>query len=344
VHIVKAIVGVAVFVLTAAALAGAWAYFEWMAPVVSGEIKDKQERIIGGRHAAPGRYLSIAFTLLNETEQDRYLYGSPAVTDVRVDERMFAAAMVGESVRLKYLPFNPRFARLADQPVIPPTLWMFVAAAAVALIALLVKRARTAVVLCCGFTAALLVAIPGPPSSQLAVAGAAGVVLIALVAAVVRKSTARVLVGTWMPLMAAAAAWWVYDAGRGETRTAMADVGEVREFRTPTSSRARYAMMTLQEFDRVHASFIPERGAERVFLLDFVDRGSTARLSEGSRVMIKYKTATPEGARLAAGTRTHYWKNAAVPVGVLLLATWWATRTGKTRSRTRDKRTTAQST
>src|SRR5688572_24412222 len=229
-RVLRTTVGIAVFVLTAAVLAGSWAYFEWMAPVVPGQIKDKQQRIYGGRHAAPGRYLSIAFTLLNETEQDRYLYGSPAVTDIRVDERTFAAAMVGESVRLKYVPFNPRFARLAGQRVIPSTLWMFVAAAAVALIALLVKRARTAVVLCCGFTAALLVAIPGPPSPELAVAGAAGVVLIAVVAAVVRKSNARVLVGTWMLLMAAAAAWWVYDAGRGETRTAMADVGEIREF------------------------------------------------------------------------------------------------------------------
>ena len=75
---------------------------EWMAPVVPGQIKDKQERIYGGRHAAPGRYLSIAFKMLNETEQDRYLCGSPAVTDNGVDEQTFAAAMVGEDIRLQY--------------------------------------------------------------------------------------------------------------------------------------------------------------------------------------------------------------------------------------------------
>ena len=340
----RAVVGVGVILLAAAALVGGWAYFEWMAPRVSGEIRDKQERIIGGRHAAPGRYLSIAFTILNETEQDRYLYGSPTVADVRVDERTFAAAAVRQPVRVKYLPFNPRFARLADQPVIPMTLWIFAGAAVAALIALAIKRSRAAVALCCGFTAALLVAIPGPPSPRLAAAAAAGVALIAIVGGVARRTSTRLLVGTWMLLMAAAAASSVFDASRAQTRTAIADVRDVREFRMPASSRARYAMMTLQEFDRVHASFVPDGGKERVFLLDFVDRGSIAKVTEGARVPIEYKAGAPQGARLATGARTHYWKNAAVPVSAMLLATWLATRTRKTRSRTRDKRTTAQGT
>jgi hypothetical protein len=332
--ILRTFIGAGVLLVVVAAVAAAWAYMQYLAPVVPGTIVDKQERIIGGRHAAPGRYLSTSFTLQNETEQDRYLYGSPLVTDVRVDAQTYSTATVGAPVNVKYLPFNPRMARLADQPLVTRPVWMFAAAVLLALAALLIKRTRAAVALCCGLTAALLLPTPGPPSAQFALVAVGAAVALAVLAALIRRGTTRVLVAIWVLTMVAVTAWPALQAANSQTLTAAADVRDVREFRTPRNSRARYAMMTLQEFDRVHASFVPRNGTRPVFMLDFVDHGS-ASLSAGSRVTVEYTADNPEGARLQQGTRTHYWKNAIVPVGATLAFGWYLTRRRTWRGRAR---------
>ncbi len=323
--IVRAVIRTGALVATVAAVAGAWAYMQWLAPVVPGTIVDKQERITGGRHAAPGRYLATSFKLQNETEQDRYLYGSPLKTDIGVDGQTFAATKIGAPVNVKYLPFNPRMARLATQPVVPRAVGMFAAAVLLALGALLFKRTRGAVAICCGFTAAVLLPTPGPPSAQLALMATGAAAALAVVAAVMRRGSTRVLVAIWVVTMAAVTAWPALQKSSSPTLTATAEIRDLREFQTPTSSRARYAMMTLQEFDRVHASFVPRNETRPVFLLDFVDHGSV-KLAAGSGVAVEYKDGNPAGARLQQASRTHYWKNAAVPVGAMLLFGWLLTR------------------
>jgi hypothetical protein len=331
--IVRAVIGIGVLVATVTAVAGAWAYMQWYAPVVAGTIVDKQERIIGGRHAAPGRYLSTSFKLQNETEDDRYLYGSPTVTDIGVDVQTFTAAKVGAAVNVKYLPFNPRMARLTTQPVVPRAVLMFAAAVILALGSLLMKRTRGAVATCCGLTAAVLLPTPGPPSAQVALIAMGAVAVLAVVAAVMRRGSTRVLVAIWVLAMVAATAWPALQQARSSTLTATADIREVREFRTPNNSRSRYAMTTLQEFSRVHASFVPSGAARPVFMLDFVDRDSVT-LSAGSRATVVYDAGNPERARLQEGTRTHYWKNAVVPVGAMLAFGWLLTRSRQSKGRT----------
>ena len=96
-------------------------------------------------------------------------------------------------------------------------------------------------------------------------------------------------------------------------------------------------MMTLQEFDRVHAFFVPDGTTQPVFLLDFIDRGSGGQLAEGAKVTVEYQATTPQEARLAQGTRTHYWKNAAVPVGAMLVMAWLTTRKRRPKARVRAK-------
>jgi hypothetical protein len=336
-RVLRTLVAVAFLLLPVIAVAGFLAYFEWMAPVVPGKVVDKQQRIIGARHAAPGRYLSTSFDLKDATEQDRYLYGSPLTTDIAVDAQTFAAQRVGASVNVKYLPFNPRTARLAGQPLIPQSLWMLAAAAAMAVLVLLFRRTRPVAASSLVLTCAVLYATPGPPSGRSALAAAAALAAVAAVAAIVKRGSPRVLLTAWAVATAAVVAWPSVRGGQASSTTATAEIRDVREFLTPRSTRARTWSITLQQFDRVHAAFVPQRSAEPVFLLDFVDHGSVGGLSEGAKVSVAYNSDTPEAARLVEGTRTHYWKNAAVPVGAALAAAWLFTRTSKSGRTRRTK-------
>lgn len=328
----KRMIGAAAFLITIGGVGGLWAYFELAAPVVPGTIIDKQERIIGGRHAAPGRYLATSFTLVNETEEDRYLYGSPLTTDIQVDPQTYAAHAVGAMVRVKYLPFNPRFARLAGQPLVPQALWMIAAALATAAFALLVKRTRQLAALSTLTTAAVLYSTPGPPSPRLALAAAVALTVIGVVAAIVRRASARALLFAWAVATAAIFTWPAVPGATASPATARAEIRSVTEFLTAKTTRAR-TTFTLQEFDRVHAAFVPQGATRPVFLLDFVDHGSGGGRAEGAMVAVEYDRGNPDAARLVQGRRTHYWKNAAIPVGAALAAAWLATRKPKARQK-----------
>jgi len=328
-RVLKRFFGAVILLVPVIAVAGSAAYFEWMAPVVPGKVVDKQERIVGARHAAPGRYLSTSFDLKAATEQDRYLYGSPLTTDIAVDARTFAAQKVGAAVNVKYLPINPRTARLAGQPLIPQSLWMLAAALAIAIVAALFRRTRVIAVLSTLLTAGLLYATPGPPSGRAALAAAAVLAAVAAIAAIVKRGSPRLLFAAWAVTAAAVVAWPGVRVAQADSVMATAEIRSVREFLAPRSSRARTRFITLQEFDRVHAAFVPQGTTQPVFLLDFVDHGSVGDLSEGAKVAIAYNPAAPEAARLVEGQRTHYWKNAAVPVGAAIAAAWLLTRQPK---------------
>lgn len=333
----RRVIALGVLLLTVAAVGGMWAYFEYMAPVVPGTIADKQQRIIGGRHAAPGRYLSTSFKLRDETEERKYEYGSPLVTDIPVEEATYDAVAVGSAVSVKYLPFDPRMARLADQPLVPRAFWMFVAAFALTLVALLFKRTRLFVAICVGLTAAVLAATPGPPSARVAFTAAATMAALALVSAVVRRAAPALLVWVWAIATVLLVAWPRIADVTSPARTADAEVREVTEFVMPQGSRSPRIMTTLQGFDRILATFVPDGTKQAVFLLDFVDHGSVANLAPGSRVIVTYRAANPHGARLEQGSRTHYWKNAAVPVGAMLGLAWISTRERRSRKQSRTK-------
>ena len=120
-------------------------------------------------------------------------------------------------------------------------------------------------------------------------------------------------------------------------RTTTAEVRSVTLFQLPRSTSHR-TMVTLQEFDRVHAAFVPEGASDTAFALDFVDHGSVRELREGAAVQIQYSVDNVRAARLVEGTRSHYWKNAVVPVtAVLGLALLTSRKTHGRRSRTRPK-------
>ena len=320
--------GVTVFLLTVGALAAGWAYFEWMAPEVAGKVVDKQQRIIGARHAAPGRYLSTSFTLVNQTEEDRYLYGSPLTTDIHVDQQTYDANDVGASVRVKYLPINPRTVRLVNQPLVPRSILMLVGAGILAALLLLFTRTRPIATIAMLMTAAVLYVTPGPPSGRVAVTAAAALAAVAAAAAVTRKGSARVWLLAWA-VVSTAAIIWPAVGGTADVGSATADVRDVTEFRAPTSTRARTRLITLQEFDRVHAAFVPEGATQPVFMLDFIDHGSVPSLTEGGKIAVQYRRDMPESARLVAGERTHYWKNAVIPVGAVVGFAWLTTRKRK---------------
>ena len=326
-RLVRRFFGAVVLLVPVVAVAGSVAYFEWMAPVVPGKVVDKQERIIGARHAAPGRYLSTSFVLNDATEQDRYVYGSPTTTDIPVDARTFAAQRIGASVNVKYLPFNPRIARLVGQPLIPQALWMLAAAIAIALLASFFRRTRAVAVPSALLTAGILYATPGPPSGRAALVAAAVLAAVAAIAAIVKRGSPRLLFAAWAVATAAVIAWPSLRDAQASSMKATAEIRAVREFLTPQSSRARTRFITLQEFDRVHAAFVPQGEMQPVFLLDFVDHGSVGGLSEGARVSVAYNPDRPEAARLVDGERTHYWKNATVPVLAAIAAAWLLTRT-----------------
>ena len=319
-RILKTIIGIAVLLGTIGAVAGLWAYFEWLAPRVPGKIVDKQERIAGsGVHRSPGRYLSTSFKLKDETEEDRYIYGSPHVTDVDVDLPTYERLAVGASVTVKYLPINPAMARLEGQPLVPPRIWSFVVAILLMLGALIPKRTRMAVVLCAAFAAAFLVTIPGPPSAPFALTASITLTSLALIAALLRRGSPALLLGVFMVAMATFTGWPMMQAARAETLTAQAEVRSVSTFQ---ETRRRTGALRLQAFDRVHAVFVPQGAKEPVYLLDFVDHDTAAGLREGAHVAIEYKANRPEAGRLAEGARTHYWKNAIVPVAAVLGLGW----------------------
>jgi hypothetical protein len=331
-RILRTIIGIGVLLLTVGAAVGAWAYFEWMAPTVTGTIVDKQQRIIGGRHAAPGRYLSTSFTLKNETEEDRYLYGSPAVVDVQVDPVTYDRYQVGSAVNVRYLPFNPRFARLEGQPVVSQPVWMIVAASIVVLTLLLFKRTRGGVALGALLVAAVVVSTPGPPAAQSILFASLILAVVSTAFAILKRGRPAHVFVLWMVVTAGVLAW---SGGArpttGRTMIAVADVRAVSVFRAPTGMARRNRLTTLQEFDRVHAAFVPEGTTQAVFVLDFVDHASIPNLSEGSRVNVEYRIDDPERARLSQGTKTHYWKNSSIVVGVVLIVAVLTTRKGKPR-------------
>jgi len=343
-RILRRFFGTAILLFPVMAGAGSVAYFEWLAPVVPGKVVDKQERIIGARHAAPGRYLSTSFDLKDATEQDRYVYGSPLTADINVDAQTFASHTVGAAVNVKYLPFNPRTARLAGQPLVPQSLWMLTAAAAVAVLVLLFRRTRPVAVSSLLLTSAVLYATPGPPSGRSALAAAAALAAVAAVAAIVKRGRPRLLLIAWAVATAVVVAWPSVRDAQANSITATAEIRAVREFLTPRSTRARTRWITLQEFDRVHAAFVPQGETQPVFLLDFVDHGSVGDLSEGAKVSVAYNPDSPAAARLVDGERTHYWKNATVPAGAAIGAAWLLTRKPKTAKKRRSERREQQPT
>ena len=332
-RIFRIVVSSAVVLLTAAALVGSWAYFEWMAPIVPAKIVEKQQRISGGRHAAPGRYLSTRFKLKDETEEDRYLYGSPTVVDVQVDLPTYDRYEVGNAVNVKYLPFNPRVARLDGQPLVPQPMWMIAVAIFVAAATLLLfKRARGGVALAALMAGAVVVSTPGPPPAQEILFSSLILALVAASFAIARRGRPAYVFFVWVLLTAGVVGWTrLYGRSSGRTMTAVADVREVSVFRAPTGMARRNRLTTLQEFDRVHAAFVPEGTKQAVFVLDFVDHGSIPSLSEGSRVNVEYRVDDPARARLTQGAKTHYWKNSALLVGIAFAAALLTTRKRKPR-------------
>jgi membrane protein implicated in regulation of membrane protease activity len=189
-RVLRTIIGIGIVLLTVGAVAALWGYFEWFAPIVAGKVVDKQERIAGSRvHSAPGRYLSTSFKLKDETEQDRYIYGSPHVTDINVDQQTYRRLPAGAAVTVKYLPINPAMARLEGQPLVPPTFWKFIAAILLVITSLFLTRTRMAVVLCTALAVALLVTVPGPPSSQFALTASVTTAVLAVLAATLKRGT-----------------------------------------------------------------------------------------------------------------------------------------------------------
>jgi hypothetical protein len=327
-RVIRTVAGVGMLLLTSGALAGFWAYMQWFAPTVSGTIVDKQERIIGDRYAAPGRYLSTSFKLKDETAETRYLYGSPHLTDVSVDQQTYDAHMAGESVDVRYLPFNPNMARLAGQPVFPRPFWMLTAAAVVGLISLVFKRSRAAAATCVALAAAILAARPGPPAAPTILIAAIALASVVTVAAIIKRGGVGFVLPAWAVLTVALLAWPTVRGGAATMKTTTGVVRSVASFRMPPSTSHRTAI-TLQEFDRVHASFLPDGTTQPGFILDFVDHGSAGTLTEGSTVEVEYNVADPRQAGLKQGRRTHYWKNALIPVGAVLGLAWLSMRRSK---------------
>ena len=314
----RRLVGVVVVLLTLGAVGGLVAYFELAAPRVPGTITDKQERIIGGRHAAPGRYLATAFKLQGETEEDRYLHGSPNVADIRVDQPTYDRYARGESVTVRYLPFNPDFARLDGQPLFPRAVWLFVAAAIVGLTSLIARRTRVAALLCMCLLAAVLLARPGPPPAEIVLASLTALCAIVLIAAAAKRGGIAFVMPTWIVVATVVLLVPVIRGGSSSMQNTTGEIRDVRVFRAPSTTRSYTTLSTLQEFDRLHVAFTPVAAAQQVFLLDFVDHGSAGDLKNGATVAVEYDPANPRRAHLTGGSRTHYWKNAALPAGAVL--------------------------
>jgi hypothetical protein len=321
-RVLRTIIGIGIVLLTVGAVAALWGYFEWFAPIVAGKVVDKQERIAGSRvHSAPGRYLSTSFKLKDETEQDRYIYGSPHVTDINVDQQTYRRLPAGAAVTVKYLPINPAMARLEGQPLVPPTFWKFIAAILLVITSLFLTRTRMAVVLCTALAVALLVTVPGPPSSQFALTASVTTAVLAVLAATLKRGTPAHILAVWVVMMAGTEAWSIVQAAKSDDVSATAEVRTVSWFQASTTSRRR-AEVRLQAFDRVHAVLLPADAKEPVYFLDFVDHGTVAGLKEGSKVAVEYKPGAPDAARLVDGSRSHYWKNAVIPIGAVIALAW----------------------
>jgi hypothetical protein len=311
-------VGVVAVLLTLGAVGGLIAYFELAAPRVPGTITDKQERIIGGRHAAPGRYLATAFKLQGETEEDRYLHGSPNVADIQVDQPTYDSHATGQSVTVRYLPFNPDFARLDGQPLFPRAVWLLVAAAILGLASLIARRTRVAALLCMCLLGAVLVARPGPPPSETVLASLTALFAIVLATAVAKRGGIAFVMPAWIVVTTVVL---IVPVIRGGSPTMQSAIGEIRDatvFRAPTTTRSPNTLTTLQAFDRVHVAFTPGADKPQAFVLDFIDHGSAGDLKNGAKVPIEYDPAHPRHAHLTGGSRTHYWKNAAIPTSAVL--------------------------
>jgi hypothetical protein len=240
---------------------------------------------------------------------------------------------------VRYLPINPEMARLEGQPVLPPVFWMFAAAATLVTISLLFTRTRTAALLCAVLGAAVLGPRPGPVSAPVVLAAAVALVAIVVVAAVLKRGSVAVIMPVWALVTLAFVVWTGMRSG-GPTKAAMGQVRSVSVFQTPTSS-SRRTLTTLQAFDRVHVSYVPEGATSPSFALDFVDHGSAGTLAEGASVPIEYNTADLHEARLAVGSRSHYWKNAAIPVGAVLGLAWLMRGSKKPKAARRSRRAPA---
>ena len=124
-----------------------------------------------------------------------------------------------------------------------------------------------------------------------------------------------------LPWIVATTGVMLWPAIRGGSSALQSTTGEIRDvtvFRPPSTTRSPNTLTTLQAFDRVHAAFLLGTDKQPNFLLDFVDHGSAGALKNGTKVAIEYDPDNPRRAHLAAGSRTHYWKNAAIPVGAVL--------------------------
>ena len=76
-----------------------------------------------------------------------------------------------------------------------------------------------------------------------------------------------------------------------------------------------------QGFERLELVFIPDGWDDPVVAVDEVDVGSAGSLSSGMTVDINYAPDKPRDARILQGTRTHRWKNPLVIQGLIGLAT-----------------------
>ena len=325
-RVFRALVGSAAFIFVIGGVIASWIYFDRTAITVPATIVDKQERTLGGRYAAPGRYLHVSFEMKGASAEDRYLYGSPRVSTVLVEQAIYDAHDVRTPVNVRYLPAIPTIVRLEGQPLLPTAFWRFGAAALVVLATLLPKRTRGGAALCVGLLAAFLVARPGPPPPELILT--ASLILVVTVAAlsVFRKGGAFLVFMVWGAGMIAVLG--VPAARAAASTTFKRATGQVREVETfairPGSSRR--VPLTLQEFDRVQAEFLPDGADHPSVAVDFIDHDSVAGLVEGATAAVEYDPANLRRARLAGGTRTHYWKNAMVPAGAVIGLAWVLSR------------------
>jgi hypothetical protein len=325
-RVFRALVGSAVFILAIGGVIAGWIYFDRTAITVPATIVNKQERTLGGRYAAPGQYLHVSFEMKGASAEDRYLYGSPRVSAVLVEQAIYDAHDGGTRVNVRYLPGIPTIVRLEGQPLLPTAFWRFCGAALVVLATLLPKRTRGGVALCAGLLAAFLVARPGPPPAQLILT--ASLILGATVAAlsVFRKGRASLVLMVWAAGMIAVLGLPAARTAASTTfKRATGQVLEVELF-TLRPGSSRKVPLTVQEFDRVQAEFLPDGADHPIVAVDFIDHDSAAGLTEGASAAVEYDPANLRRARLAGGTRTHYWKNALVPVGAVLGLAWALSR------------------
>jgi hypothetical protein len=334
----KALVGSAVFILVLGGVIAGWIYFDRTAITVPAKVVDKQEGTLGGRYAGPRRYLHVSFEMTGASEEDRYLYGSPRVSSVLVEQAIYDAHDVGTPVNVRYLPAIPTIVRLEGQPLLPTAFWRFGAAALVVLATLLPKRTRGGVALCVGLLAAFLTARPGPPPVELVLT--ASLILGATVAAlsVFRMGRASLVLMVWAAGMIAVLGLPAARAASTTFKRATGQVREVESFTFRTSS-SRKVPLTLQEFDRVQAEFLPDGADHPSVAVDFIDHDSVAGLAEGATAAVEYDPTNLRRARLAGGTRTHYWKNAMVPAGAVIGLAWVLSRKRASSAKTTPVRT-----